>query len=100
MLVTLPKTEKVKQTVELKLPAFFKNDYWYYAILTNENVISVSISLQIGCLIHMTTSIDPGHSTRIADALECNPITETEFYFHFDNVLKNLYENIAIPKPT
>lgn len=96
MLLKIKKVKTEEETVELKLPAFFKSEY--YAVAINEDsVIEVTYKGDTGHLIMSTKNTTSLYSQKVGDYIQREPITKTEFYFVFEQALKSLDEQISKP---
>ncbi|MBS1915709.1 MAG: hypothetical protein JST87_05490 [Bacteroidetes bacterium] len=77
--------KQTTETIELKLPAYFKSDYSAYCITENEEVILVSQTL-----ISTYSKDQLFLNSTIQDAIKCEPCTEQEFTDRFEQTMNNI----------
>lgn len=95
MLVTISKTHKTEETVELKLPTFFKKGEGQFIMVSNDgDVIEIFVGMDFR---YASMMVHKNNQREISMAIEYDQCSPTEFFSAFDKVMAYLETDVFKP---
>lgn len=96
MLIQIEEKQTVTKSIELKLPAFYKDYNHYHMINEKETLITLFISADYFSMRVMTKEIST-YNIDVTEALEGSPIEHEDFYAVWDKIIKKLENEVLKP---
>lgn len=96
MLFKIKKVKTEEETVEVQLPAFFKEGQWFYMITEDQTVIRLS-ELAKGLVITIWEKENLFHDDHIQEAYKGVPVSPYEFFKVWHQAMDLMEATIQTP---
>lgn len=100
MLIQIEEKQTVTKSIELKLPAFYRDPHVssFTMIGDNETIITINLYESYKSVIVVTKDCDT-HNKKVAEAIEGVSIDWKEFYAAWDIMIEHLETEVLKPIP-